>query len=247
MKVSFVIPAYNEEKNIGKCVDSVLRAIKASACDAEVVVINNASADRTAEIASSRPGVRVVDEPRKGLLYARQKGLEASTGELLACVDADTLMSARWIAVALRAFSRSPRMVCLSGPYLYFDLSSATNVVVAVWYLLAMLSMHAIGQYVLRSTAMLQGGNYIVRRTALEKIGGYNTSISFYGEDTDLACRLIRVGTVRFTPRLTIAASGRRIRKEGFVATGFHYATNGLAVALRGKPVTRHHTDIRDA
>jgi len=247
MKISFVIPAYNEEKNIGPCVDSVLRAVKASACDVEVVVVNNASIDRTAEVAASRHGVRVVHEPRKGLLFARQKGLEASTGDLVACIDADSQISPRWIAMALRAFSRSPRLVCLSGPYVYHDLSSVTNVIVVLWYLCTVVTMTWIGQYLLKSTAMLQGGNYVVRRGALEKIGGYNTSIVFYGEDIDLACRLIKVGVVRFSMRFRVRTSGRRMRQEGILSTGIRYAANGLSVAMRGRPVSHRYTDVRDA
>ena len=46
---------------------------------------------------------------------------------------------------------------------------------------------------------MMQGGNFVVRRSALDTIGGFNPDFSFYGEDTELACRLNKVGGVRFT------------------------------------------------
>ncbi len=247
MKFSFVIPAHNEEKRIGQCVDSILHAIEATMCDAEVVVVDNASGDCTAKVASSRPGVRVVEEPRKGLLFARQKGFEAATGDLVACIDADSLLSPGWIDAARHAFARSPRIVCLSGPYVYYDLSSAANLLVMMWYFVTMVIMAFIGQYILGTTAMLQGGNYVVRRSALEKIGGYNTAITFYGEDIDLACRLAKVGHILFLFRFRLKTSGRRIRKEGFFATGIRYAANGLYVALLGRPVSHRYTDIRES
>jgi glycosyltransferase involved in cell wall biosynthesis len=53
MKLAFVIPAYNEEALIGKCLESVLAEIKRSGVNAEVIVVNNASKDRTGEIARS--------------------------------------------------------------------------------------------------------------------------------------------------------------------------------------------------
>ena len=71
MKLAFVIPAYNEEALIGKCVESVLAEVKRSGRDCEVVVVNNNSTDRTREIAASFAGARVVDETQKGLVSAR--------------------------------------------------------------------------------------------------------------------------------------------------------------------------------
>ena len=78
MKLAFVIPAYNEEVLIGKCLESVVAEIKRSGADADVIVVNNASKDRTGEIARSFEGVRVVDEPNKGLVNARHAGFAAS-------------------------------------------------------------------------------------------------------------------------------------------------------------------------
>ncbi|MFN4211965.1 MAG: glycosyltransferase family 2 protein, partial [Devosia sp.] len=59
MRLAFVIPAYNEEALIGKCLESVIAEIARSGADAEVIVVNNASTDRTGEIARSYTGVRV--------------------------------------------------------------------------------------------------------------------------------------------------------------------------------------------
>ncbi len=247
MTVSFVIPAYNEEKRISQCLHSVMREREASGCRVEIVVVDNASTDRTAAIASALPGVRVVREPRKGLLFARQRGFQESKGELLACIDADTILTRGWIERAVRAFQRNPRLVCLSGPYVYHDLSSVTKLFVALWYLAALLLMGYLVQYVFRRSAMLQGGNYVVRRSALAEIGGYDTSIAFFGEDIDLACRLVRTGDVRFTFRLPIRTSGRRLKKEGVVLTAANYAANSFSVLARGRPSTHRYSDVRDA
>src|SRR5690606_40953631 len=64
MKLAFVIPAYNEEALIGKCLDSVVAEIARAGVDAQIIVVNNASTDRTGEIARSYPSIRVVDEPK---------------------------------------------------------------------------------------------------------------------------------------------------------------------------------------
>ena len=96
MKISFVVPAYNEQALLTRSLtairDEIQRAGQELGKDAEIIVVNNASTDRTREVALSIPGVTVVDEPRKGLVQARWCGFEHSTGELIANIDADTIV-----------------------------------------------------------------------------------------------------------------------------------------------------------
>ena len=61
MKLSFVIPAYNEEAYIGKCLGSIERELRGARYDAEVIVVNNASTDRTKTIAKGFAGGRIVE------------------------------------------------------------------------------------------------------------------------------------------------------------------------------------------
>ena len=98
MHLAFVIPAYNEEALIGKCVESVLAEVKRTGrTGIDVVVVNNNSTDRTAEVAASYTGVRVVDEKQKGLVSARDGGFRATTAELVANIDADTIVPPGWL------------------------------------------------------------------------------------------------------------------------------------------------------
>jgi glycosyltransferase involved in cell wall biosynthesis len=244
--ISFVIPAYNEERTIRRCISSVLRDARGCGQEVEIIVVDNACTDRTAAIASAMPGVRVVSEPRKGLNFARQAGFVASHGELLACIDADSMVKKGWTRRAVAAFERSPRLVALSGPYLYYDLSSFTQLVVMLWYICAWVLFDQVIQHVLHSSAMIQGGNYVVRRCCLERVGGYDMSIAFYGEDTALATRLAPTGRVRFDFRFMLRTSGRRLRKEGVMVTGARYAANGFSVFAKGSAVTRSYTDVRE-
>ncbi|MGN6099640.1 MAG: glycosyltransferase family 2 protein, partial [Devosia sp.] len=133
-QLSFVIPAYNEEALIGPCLQSVLDEIKRSGADAEVVVVNNASVDRTAEIARGFQGVRVIDEPKKGIVNARHAGFENSTGELVANIDSDTLVPEGWLTTVVESFARDPKLVCLTGPYIYYDLSAWNRFLVRLFY-----------------------------------------------------------------------------------------------------------------
>jgi glycosyltransferase involved in cell wall biosynthesis len=244
MKLSVVIPAYNEEALLGRCLASVVEQVEQTGIEAEIIVVNNASTDRTPAIAASFPGVKVVDEPRKGLVQARQAGFVAATGDLIANLDADTRLFPGWMARVYARFRRDPRLVALSGPCVYDDLSASGRAMVRLFYGLAY-SCYLLTRFVLNHSSMLQGGNYVIRRDALCAIGGYNTALEFYGEDTDVAYRLHRVGKVVFTLYLPIYASGRRLVAEGVLTTGVKYSLNYLWILLFRRPFSRTYRDIR--
>jgi cellulose synthase/poly-beta-1,6-N-acetylglucosamine synthase-like glycosyltransferase len=246
MKISFSIPAYNEEHRIARCLGSVQKEIVRAGMEneCEIIVVNNASTDRTREITRQFPGVRVVDEPRKGLTFARQAGFEHSSGELVANVDSDTMLPPGWLDIAMREFERDPDLVALSGPFTYFDISPISRFWVKCFYGIGY-ATYLVNKHVLRAGAMLQGGNFIVRRDAMEKIGGFDTSIHFYGEDTDVARRLNKIGNVKWTFRLPTYASGRRLSHEGILKMGLRYALNYLWTTFAKKPWSEEYLDVR--
>src|SRR6267142_1703218 len=90
--VSFVVPAYNEEALIGSCLAGISAEISRTGCPAEIIIVDNGSSDATRRIALAVPGVKIVDEPRKGLVQARQAGCRAAKGEYIANIDADTIL-----------------------------------------------------------------------------------------------------------------------------------------------------------
>lgn len=246
MKLSVVIPAFNEEDYIGPCLKSVLREARGYGSDVEVIVINNASTDRTREVACRYPGVRVIDEPCKGLSSARHRGYLESHGELVVNVDADCLMPPGYLSRVLRSFAADPRLTLLTGPFFYYDLPQLSQVVTIVFYLFQFIP-NIVGQRILKIGAVAQGGNFTARRSALVKVGGYDTSLTFYGEDTDIAIRLSRVGLVRFSFRISMKTSGRRLRKVGVLRAGTLYTLNIIFMFLWGRPLTRTHVDVRAA
>ena len=245
MRLSFVVPAYNEEAYLAACLDSILAETRGVSISTEIVVVNNASTDRTREIALAYSGITLVDEPRKGLTFARQAGFNACTGELIANIDADSRLPAGWLQQVLLAFRARPALLALSGPLVYYDLTPRQCRLVRVFYATAFLT-YALNRFVLRVGSMVQGGNFVVRRHALEKIGGFNLAISFYGEDTDLARRLNEVGEVRFTFCLKMLSSGRRLNQEGIFTMAWRYSLNYLWTTFRERPFTRKHIDIRE-
>jgi glycosyltransferase involved in cell wall biosynthesis len=245
MVLSFVVPAFNEEAYIGDCLESILKQTKDIQDSTEIIVVNNASTDRTREVALSYPGVRVVDEPRKGLTFARQAGFLASSGSIIANVDSDSRLTPGWVNRVLNEFRFNPRLSGFSGPFIYYDLIPQQRRLVKVFYLLGWIT-HIMNKHVLRVGAMMQGGNFVVSRAALEKIGGFNVEISFYGEDTDIARRLNAVGDVVFSFDLKMYSSARRLKHEGMFTMAARYSINYFWMTFLKRPYTREHLDIRE-
>ena len=252
MLLSFVVPAYNEEAYLGACLESTLDQTRGLEHLTEIIVVNNASTDSTREIARSYPRVRLVDESRKGLPFARQAGFLASTGSLIANVDADSRLTPGWVENVLTTFrehaaseDRQRPLVSLSGPLVYYDLTPRQSRLVNVFYGIAWLT-YATNKYVLRVGSMIQGGNFVISRKALEAIGGFNLDLTFYGEDTDIACRLHKVGRVRFTFGLKMFSSARRLKHEGMLTMAGRYTMNFIWTTFFKRPYSHTHIDIRE-
>ncbi len=94
--VSVVVPVLNGEETIGDCLSSLLR-MDYPRERREIIVVDNGCTDGTAQIVESF-SVRHVREERRGVSYARNRGIEESRGEVLAFIDADCMVSTRWLA-----------------------------------------------------------------------------------------------------------------------------------------------------
>ena len=244
MKISFVIPAYNEESCLAQCLNSISRELKKTKCDAEIVVVDNGSTDKTAEIAHSFPGVKLVYEPKKGISSARHAGYLAASGDLIANVDADTKLTPGWIGKVQKYFSKDPKLIALSGPFVYHDISAPVRSLIRGYYILVF-GVHLLNHRVLGLSSVLQGGNYIIKKSALDKVRGYNPEYEFWGEDADIARRLHPHGKVKFALRLPIYSSGRRLAAEGILKTGGKYVANYFWVVFFKKPLMKKTRHIR--
>ena len=217
MKVSIVIPAHNEEDSIA----NTLKAVCAQKYpDFEVIVVDNASSDKTSEIAKTFP-VKVVREDRKGLLFAREAGRLAATGEIIANVDADCLPKETWLSKNVVYFS-DPKIVAVSGPYNYYDGSRFFRFT----SLFLQKTLYVFMNNVLNNThrgGVLIGGNNLIRASVLKKAGGYDTSLAFYGEDTNTAKRVSKFGKIIFHRNCVMKTSARRFKKEGFLNISLKY------------------------
>jgi glycosyltransferase involved in cell wall biosynthesis len=242
LTLSVIVCAHNEAGYLGACLHSLLAQ---SRPPDEIVVINNASNDATGEIARRMDGVRVIDEPRRGLVFARETGRRAATGDILAYVDADCRAPFQWLERIERRFRRRPDLIALSGPYRFYDWHAHGRALIRAYDLTVAPLTQALVKHVLGIGTIFYGGNFAVRRTALERIGGFDTSIEFHGEDTNLGRRLHAIGRVALVGECHLFTSARRYVAMGTWAVVRLYVRNFVSEVLHHRPKDTNHLDVR--
>ena len=241
-RISAIVCAYNEERYLAACLHSLLAQTRTPD---EIIVVDNASADATRNVAGRRPGVRIVHEPSKGLVKARAAGMAAATGDVLCYLDADCRAPIAWVERIERRLMHELGTAAVTGPYRYYDWDWTGRVLVRAYDLIMAPSVHLLAQDILRVGALLYGGNFAVRRTALDAIGGFDTSIDFHGEDTNLGRRLAQVGRVRLAGECWLHTSARRFRALGRGAVFGLYIRNCWSELVHNVPRDRTHIDVR--
>ena len=237
MKISLVIPAYNEEKYIGSCLEYAIASCGEKLF--EIIVIDNASTDKTGEIAKSFAGVKVIYEEKKGLTRARERGFRESQGDIIWYIDADTRMPLGWYDTVVKEFSKDKNLACLTGPHVYFDIPKWQQIIVKLfWYFPATILYWMVGYMVI-------GVNFAIRRDVLVSMNGFDTTIEFYGEDTNIARRAHEFGKVKFMPSFGMPTSGRRLSNLGLWRTFAVYTSNHLSEIFIRKPITKKYVDFR--
>ena len=210
--LSLVIPAYNEEAVIERCLLAVLAQTQAPR---EVIVVDNRSTDGTAEVVrrmiQDRPeaGIRLLRQfEAQGLVPTRNAGFAAATGDVLGRIDADSVLAPDWVANVTRAMA-DPGIGAVTGPVTYYDVPVVGSCRVsddvvrrALWHL---------GR---RRCPFLYGSNMAIRAAAWKSIE--HTACpdrdDVLHEDIDLAVHLKQNGIrVAYAPRMRAGVSARRL------------------------------------
>jgi len=116
--VSVIIPAYNEEKLIGSCLESLKNQDFGNG-GYEVIVVDNNSTDRTVMVAKDF-NVKIISEPRKGVSFAVRKGFAEAAGEIIATTDADTKVNPGWISNIYYTFSSNLETAIIGGKLIFY-------------------------------------------------------------------------------------------------------------------------------
>ncbi|HET9834051.1 MAG TPA: glycosyltransferase family 2 protein [Vicinamibacterales bacterium] len=246
MTITAIVCAYNEARHLPACLFSLLAQTRPPD---ELLIVNNASTDDTGAVARSIargiPNVRVIDEPAKGLVVARETARRAARGSVLAYVDADCRAPLRWLERVEAQLLRAPSAVAITGPYKFYDWDPLGRALIAAYDVVVAPPTHVLVHHAFGIGAILYGGNFAVRATAIERIGGFDRRIEFHGEDTNLGRRLTAIGRVRMCPECWVWTSARRYQAMGKRKVFSLYVRNFWSEILRHRPADREHLDVR--
>ena len=190
--VSIVIPTYNAEKTIGPLLDSLLQL---DYPDYEVIVVNDGSRDRTREIVEGYP-VRPINQPNRGASAARDAGLRAAGGEIVAYVDSDVAVTPDWLRNLVLPLS-DPEVAATTGRTVFLRNERCTS-----W----MRSMDIERRNARRRTytRLANGPNSAFRRSILLEVGGFDPSW-YHAEDTEVSYRIGQKGLrIRYVPEAIV-------------------------------------------
>ncbi len=191
-RVSVVVCAYNAADTLEDCLVSLG---KLHYPDVEVVLVNDGSRDGTEAIGQRHPWVRLISTPNQGLSAARNVGLSAATGQIVAYTDADVRVDPDWLTYLVQPFITSD-VVAVGGPNVVppDDPWTAQCVARAPGGPTQVMFDDRIAEHV-------PGCNLAVRRDALLAIGGFNPIFLRAGDDVDVCWRLQATGgKIGFAP-----------------------------------------------
>lgn len=206
MQFSIVIPAKNEERNLGRCLDSLLQ-VEWDPREFEIMVVDNGSSDRTPQIAREK-GVQVFVKPALTIAGLRNFGAREASGEIVAFIDADCTVERNWLAEAAR-YLEEPGVACFGSPP---RVPGDATWVQSAWYLVR--RKEAVGE-----TDWLESMNMFVRREAFLSCGGFDEALVTC-EDYDLSLRIKEAGLLVNDSRIVAthygeaATLGHFFRKE---------------------------------
>ena len=214
--ISVVICAYNEEQWIENTLQSLT---KQRLRPDEVIVVNNASTDHTAEIVEAfiknHPELhtRLIDEPKKGLHHAREAGWRAASSELIAMTDADIQFPPDWLEIIATSFSESD-VAAITGIVRYPNAPIFIDWV--TWICDQLYQPEGIGKWI-TDEYVLNGGNSAYRRTALEAVNGYLDKPADMLEDRYMSRQIHQANfKIKFVRNLKVWHSFRRFEKDGW-------------------------------
>lgn len=210
MKISIIIPAYNEENYLPQTLAHLNRAAAILPHDSEIVVVDNESNDDTSRIAESF-GAMVFHERVRNIGKSRNTGAQNSSGEVLIFVDADTLVPETLLVHIAKAMEDE---TCFGGA-----VAVEYAGIKRWWMRLYLLGWKFWGMLF----NMKQGAAQFCRKTVFDELHGYDETV-FVGEDVEFYWRLSKFarkngGHVHFIDEHKVTTSGRRFEKMGLWKT----------------------------
>ncbi len=205
--ITVVIPAFNEEKYIRHCLESLRKQSYKN--NFETIVVDNNSTDKTLQVAKEF-GAKIISEKKQGYVFALKRGMDEAKGDIIAVTDADCEVAPDWLKKIAKAF-KDKKIIGLTGNCRLNTSSKALEDVSHI-----MFHFFLVGTFRMRKPNM-NGLNCAIRRDVYKKIGGIDTRFTM-SPDVDLGMRLKKYGKVVYLKDLVVTTSARRFENRIFQA-----------------------------
>lgn len=204
LKITMVIPAYNEAATIEGCLTAIFA--QQHQFD-EVILVDNNSTDNTVELAK-KFNVKVIQEDRQGVVYARDAGFDAAAGDIIGRIDADTLLEPNWTLELLRVFENE-EITAVTGPVYYHDMPGRVTGQKADTFIRFSLDKLSV------KAKFLFGSNMAIRKSAWNVMREVVCHEKAYHEDLDLAIHLVDYEyQIILDKKLIAGVSSRRVESS---------------------------------
>jgi len=200
--ISVVVPVRNATKTVGKCLASLAAQDRE---DFEVIIVDDGSTDGTADICDSYPGVQVLRLKQGGPSRARNQGIAASRGTLVAFTDGDCVVDANWLTELEKGFI-SPEVAGVGGDQKSPDDETATGRLVQEFLkVIGFMTDYIKTDTVVKEVCHNPSCNSMYRKSVLTEVGGFDERL-WPGEDVDLDVRIRRrKHKLVFTPEACVS------------------------------------------
>jgi len=201
--ISVIIPAYNEEDYIDKCLKSIEKQ-DINKQLFEVIVVNNASTDKTLKAAGKYP-FKIINEPKRGVTVARQAGVNIAKGKIIVSADADTIYPKNWLSRIKYDFEKNPNSIALVGWIYFVNAPAITDITMGF--------TQEINNFLYKTTGkfpLVFAANFAFKHSALDKIGGYPEYLPELGDQQYLLNKFFKMGKVIVDHKLYCHTSSRR-------------------------------------
>lgn len=212
--LSVVVPAFDEADCIGLCLDLLCEQLD---CITEIIVVDNNSTDDTGDIvkrrAAEHPEIRYMTETQQGLVFARNAGLDAASGDIVARIDADTRVPPDWAATVLAFFEDDVdgAWAAACGRGEAYDLPYG-DAAARLKSRLSPLARRTPSTPEVRDVPVLYGSNMILRQQTWKAIRDGVSLRRDVFEDVDMGlCVQETGGRNAFLPSITVGVSPRRM------------------------------------
>lgn len=223
--VSIIVPAYNAENTIRACLGGVVALEWPNAL--EIIVVDDGSSDRTADIARSFSGVRVISVENGGAAKATNVGIRAAKYNIVVSLDADAVLARDWLKQIVSSFD-DPRVAGVAG----FAMTGNTSIVGKIMGYDVMARL----ERAVSHTDHLYTMNTAYRRDMLVDVGMFDENLKV-GYDVDISRRLVSKGYRLILKRSAICTHFWRDDLKGYLRQQYNYAYCRINIARKFKKV----------